>query len=222
MKPHIKHAETVTPDGTRLALYEHDGHFCFRLNGQELMHSGAMASELLLGELCVARKKAEAPNVLIGGLGLGFTLKSVLENVGPRAKVQVAELVPEVVTWNKEFLMGMNGRLLEDSRVEVVIGDVYGLIEKAEPMYYDAIALDVDNGPTPLVQQRNARLYKTKGLLKIIDALKPGGRAVFWSAREDPDFLIRLTKAGFRVEPVPAKLHAGARRCTYMIYVADL
>src|SRR3954447_5944567 len=104
MKPNRKLAEATTPDGARLILYEHDGSYCIRLNGQELMNSSITASELLLGELAAGRLSGQAnASVLIGGLGLGFTLKSVLAKAGRKARVQVAELVPEIVDWNRMF-----------------------------------------------------------------------------------------------------------------------
>ena len=111
MKPNRKLAETTTPDGARLTLHEHDGTYCIRLNTEELMHSSVHASELRLGELATASLASHAhPWVLIGGLGLGFTLKAVLEKLGPESTVHVAELIPAVVAWNREFLSSQIGR----------------------------------------------------------------------------------------------------------------
>jgi len=222
MKPNRKLAETTTPDGACLTLHEHDGSFCIRMNGQGLMHSSATASEIQLGELAAARFSSQAnPSVLIGGLGLGYTLQSVLENVKSQATIQIAELIPQIVDWNREFLSGLNGALLNDARVEVIIADVWNVIARAGRDRYDAILLDIDNGPTAMVQKQNARLYDRRGLRMIADALKPGGRVAIWSARPDPAFARRLREAGFKVEAVPAKLHPNAKRCTYIIYVAD-
>jgi spermidine synthase len=222
MKPNRKISETTTPDGGRLILYEHDGNYCIRLNGQELMNSTVAASELLLGELATKRAiNLASPCILIGGLGLGFTLKSVLKQVGPQAMVEVAELIPEIVSWNRDFLSHLNGELLDDARVKVLAEDVQEVIARGGREQFDAMALDIDNGPAAMVRSQNARLYSRSGLQGIAAALKPGGRAAFWSARADPSFAKQLAKVGLKVEEVPAKLHANARRCSYTIYVAD-
>ena len=222
MKPNRKLAETTTPDGARLALYEHDGSYCIRLNGQQLMHSAVTASEILLGNLAGERLSAQADAcILIGGLGLGFTLKSVLAKVAPQTVVQVAELIPEIVAWNREFLIGLNGALLDDSRVEIFLDDVWSVLNRAGQARYDAILLDTDNGPTAMVQKQNARLYSRDGIQKIVAALKPGGRAVIWSASPDRAFADRLSKAGLKVEAVPAKLYPSAKTFACTLYVAD-
>jgi len=192
------------------------------MNGQGLMHSSATTSELQLGELAMAQfSEQSAPCILIGGLGLGFTLKSVLEKAGAQATIQVAELIPQIVEWNRTFLSGVNGVLLNDSRVEVIVEDVWDVITRAGPARYDAILLDIDNGPTALVQKQNTRLYNRVGLQRIAAALKPGGRVAIWSARPDRAFADRLSEVGFKVEGVPAKLYPNAKRATYTIYVAD-
>lgn len=222
MKPNLKLAETTTPDGGRLVLYEHDTDYCLRLNGQDLMHSSASASELRLGELA-AQTLALRPDSLslLGGLGLGFTLKGLLQGAGPGAKVQVAELIPEVVEWNRTLLLDLNGRLLDDSRVEVILKDVCTLVEEAAPSRYDVLALDIDNGPTAMVETQNARLYDFKGLRRIAAALKPGGRALFWSAGPAAGFAQRLAQAGFKTTLVAAPRYASAKRDAITIYVAD-
>lgn len=223
MKPNITLAETKTPNGARMTLVEHDGDFCIRVNGQQLMHSSVSSSELQLGVLgceMLGDRKA-ATRVLIGGLGLGFTLKSVLEALGPKAKVDVAELFPEIVAWNRTFLLGLNGQLLADPRVNVLEKDVRALIQRAAHAPYDAIMLDIDNGTTAMVKTENYALYSESGMKFIAAAVKPGGRAAVWSACPDTVIEKRLTKAGFIVQAVPAKLHDNAKRFAYMIYVAD-
>src|SRR6185312_11383909 len=121
MKPNVILAETKTPDGARLTLVEHDGDFCIRVNGQQLMHSAVTASELQLGTLgCEQHAGKKGTRILIGGLGLGFTLKSVLQSAGRTDTVHVAELFPEIVEWNRTFLSPLNGRLLDDPRVKVL------------------------------------------------------------------------------------------------------
>lgn len=223
MKPNITLAETKTPNGSRMTLVEHDGSFCIRVNGQQLMHSSVSTSEIKLGELgCERLANRGAPyRVLIGGLGLGFTLKSVLASVGPRAAVHVSELFPEIVAWNRTFLAGLNGGALADRRVKVLEEDVRAIVRRAAREPYDAIILDIDNGTTAMVKDENNALYSEWGMQQIALALKPGGRAAVWSACADAVIEKRLAKAGFAVQAVPAKLYEHARRSTYMIYVAD-
>lgn len=222
MKPNRKLAEATTPEGGCLTLNEHDGSYCIRLNGQPLMHSSVAASELLLGELAVERLADQAnPCVLVGGLGLGFSLKSVLAKVGTNATVHVAELIPEIVDWNRKCLAGLNGALLDDPRVEVFEEDVWNVIARAGRDRYDAILLDIDNGPRAMVQKPNARLYNRVGIRLMSAALKPGGRAAIWSASADRAFVDSLSIVGFRVEAIAAKLYEKARRESCTIYVAD-
>ncbi len=204
-----------------MGLYEHDGAYTINLGGQELMHSRANASERLLGELGVAHLEREVmARVLVGGLGLGFTLRSVLESVGPQTTVEVVELIPEVIVWNQTHLRGLNGALLDDPRVETREEDVTRRILEVEPHTYDTILLDVDNGPVAMVVKNNASLYSKSGLRSIRRAMKPDGRAVFWSASPDHAFDARLRAIGFQVEAVPAKRHPGAKREVCVLYVA--
>jgi spermidine synthase len=222
MKPQIKLAETTTPDGGRLTLHEHDGAYCVRLNGQALMDSTVANSELQIGELATDKfPRFGKSRALIGGLGLGFTLRSVLEGVGPHGVVEVAELMPAIVEWNRAFLGKLNGKLVDDKRVALHVGDVWGVLMRAGGARYDAIVLDTDNGPAAMVQRANGRLYDEAGLKRIYAALKPNGRAVIWSASHDRAYAARLTMAGFKVEVVAAKVHAGAKRPAYTLYVAD-
>ena len=222
MKPHITLAETMTPDGKSMALVEHDGDFSMRVDGRDLMHSSVSASELHLGEIAVEQLRgATEGRVLIGGLGMGFTLKSVLAGVGKNIAVEAVELIPEVVEWNRTFMKDLNGKLLDDPRVTVVTRDVYALLNRSKPNTYDAILLDIDNGPTAMVQKGNARLYTRQGLQQIRRALKAGGRVAIWSASVDTQFEARMKSMNFRIEAVPARLHKNARRSTYTIYVAD-
>jgi spermidine synthase len=222
MKPHHNLAETRTPDGARLSLHEHDGSYCIRLNGQDLMHSVTSASEILLGELAGELLDTKAPTrVLIGGMGLGYTLKAVLAKAGAKAVVEVGELMPEVVEWNRTFMAGLNGKLLDDRRVQVRLGDVVATLDRARPNSYDAILLDVDNGPTPMVHYGNSRLYGARGLEMMKSKLRAGGRLAIWSASPDHTFEKRLRAAGFTAQAIPAKLFPTAKRSAYMIYVGD-
>ena len=129
----------------------------------------------------------------------------------------VVELLPEIVEWNREFLFELNGELLGDCRVEILMADVCEVIAKSGRDRFDAILLDIDNGPTAMVQKSNTRLYGAAGIQSIARALKPEGRAAIWSASEDRRFMKRLIKAGFRVEIVPAKPYAQAKRPSYTI-----
>ncbi len=221
MKPKIKLAESKIEGGGTMALYEHDGSFSMSLNGQELMHSDACASERLMGSLGVEKVGLDTtPRILIGGLGLGFTLRSVIDAVGPDAEIEVAELLPEVIEWNRTFLAGLNGELLDHPGVEVFAEDVAEVIRKAKGSY-DTIVVDVDNGPVAMVADSNVSLYSNTGLKRVWGALKREGRAVFWSAGPDVAFENRLKRVGFAVQAVPAKVHDRAKRAAYMLYVAD-
>lgn len=221
MKPFIQLAEVLTPEGAVLTLHSHDTHFYVKVNRQPLMGTNASESEKVLAELaCQGLDGKKEARVLIGGLGLGFTLRRVLELVGRDAHVDVAELLPEIVAWNRDFLSEVNGRLLDDPRVQVLVEDVYQVIASAPAGHYDAIMLDVDNGPVAMVQDGNERLYQTQGFAIITQALKPGGIATFWSASHDRAFANRLRKAGFALEVVPAKAYPQAKRATHTIFVA--
>jgi spermidine synthase len=222
VKPFRTLAQTRTPDGSQFTLQEHDGDYFIKLNGRQLMSTTSTTSELLLAQLpCDGLRGRADTCVLIGGLGLGFSLQRTLELVGRHARVQIAELLPEVVAWNRELLRGVNGQLLEDKRVEVITADVFHVIRRAGPAAYDAIMLDVDNGPTSMVQPGNARIYKRRGLTAIAQALKKGGKVAFWSAVPEPDFLHDLERAGFKAEAHPAKAHDRAKRFAHMIYLAE-
>ncbi len=222
MIPFLLLAQSQTPEGAELTLHAHYTHFYLRVNRQPLMGTNASESEKMLAQLACDRL-CDKPKVrvLIGGLGFGFTLRRVLELVGKEARVQVAELLPEVVTWNREYLSSVNGLLLDDKRVEVVVEDVFQVISRAPAAHYDAILLDVDNGPIAMVQDGNARLYQAQGFAAITHALRPGGRVTFWSASTDHGFAKRLAKAGFKVETVASKAYPQAKRSTHTIFVAD-
>lgn len=222
MKPRVKLAEAPTKDGAIMSLLEHDGEYAISFNGQDLMHSKASTSEKELGTVGVERvPREEASRILIGGIGLGLTLESVLKDVGPLAEITVVEIMPEVVDWNREFLKDLNGSAVEDPRVKFRIADVTKVIKKTKEDTYDVILLDADNGPIGMVTKKNTSQFSYMGVHFIKDALKPNGRAVFWSAGPDPKFEIQLNKAGFKVSVVPVKVHERAKRAAYMLYVAD-
>ena len=205
-----------------MSLYEHDGAYSISMTGQELMHSKACASESLLGKLGVEHLDESSPaKVLIGGLGLGFTMRSVLESAGPEVTVDLVELLPEVVEWNRTYLTDLNGSLLADPRVQVLTEDVTALISSASKESYDSILLDVDNGPVAMVASGNKSLYSQSGINAIRQALKKGGRAVFWSAGQDNKFDSLLKRSGFNVRVVRAKVHETSKRAAYFLYIAE-
>lgn len=222
MKPTITLAEARTPDGAKLCLQTHDGHFSVCVGTELLMSTRAWRSEAEMAELGCAAFAGEAPRrVLIGGLGFGFTLRRVLELVGPNVEVEVAELMPVMVAWNREHLSAVNGRLLDDPRVVVTVADVFGVLADAPPGHYDAVLLDVDNGPVALVDAGNGQIYSDHGLRVLSRALAVRGRAVFWSGSTDRGFMRRLIAAGFLARSIPAKAYPQAVRKTHTLFVAD-
>jgi spermidine synthase len=220
VQPFLTIAEAETAEGAKLTLHRRGQEFFLRVNGQALMGTNAPESERMLAELgCAGLRGKRGVRVLIGGLGFGFTLRAVLELLGEDGLVEVAELLPEVVAWNREHLAEVNGLLVDDSRVRMVLGDVYDLMAKGEVERYDAILLDVDNGPVAMVQEGNGRMYQADGLATIGRVLKPGGCVAFWSASGDPAFVRRLAKAGFAVQVEAVKAYAQAKRKVHTIFL---
>lgn len=188
------------------------------------MSTIATVSELLLADIgCRHLRNLSKPRVLIGGLGLGYTLKRVLEIVGPGAVVHVSELLPEIVQWNRDFLQSVNGPLLSDPRVKVIIKDVLEVIRGAKGEHaYDSILLDTDHTPSSWVQSKNARLYERAGFNSVARALRPNGLVAYWSAGAEPEFVQNLGRAGFRVQTYEAKAHATAKRAVHRIYLGQM
>ena len=213
-------ASCLTPDGTMLVLQEHDGHFFLKVGGVQLMSTNASSSEQRMAEIACTNLPKK-PRILIGGLGFGFTLRRVLDLCPPDAIVDVAELLQEVIDWNREFLASVNGLLVDDPRVRIHKRDVGELIERAGKDRYHAILLDVDNSPDPLVQKGNARLYNRGGIERTKAAMHSGGRVVFWSANPDKDFARSLGKVFKNVECIGAKAYPKAKRFTHTLFVAD-
>ena len=213
-------ATSSTPDGESLLLQEHDGHHFLKVGGVPLMSTNASSSEQQMAELACANMPAK-PRILIGGLGFGFTLRRVLELCPPEATVDVAELLPVIIDWNREFLKKVNCLLVDDPRVRIHIRDVAELIKRVGKDRYDAILLDVDNSPDPLVQKGNAGLYDKAGIALAKAALQPGGRVVYWSANQDKAFARSLGKIYRSVECIGAKAYPKAKRFTHTLFVAQ-
>ena len=203
-----------------LALYQHGKDFLIKVvGGQDLMSTRTHGSADALAELtCPEVAGRIRPRVLIGGLGVGFTLAAALRHLGPDAEVVVAELVPAVVEWNRGPLGEHAGHPLRDKRVTVEEVDV-SLVLRAGGRSFDAILLDVDNGPEGLTQKSNDWLYSKAGLNVSYRALRPKGVFAVWSAGSDRGFTKRLGKAGFEVEEVPVRAHLG-KGARHLIWVA--
>jgi spermidine synthase len=209
----------VPGDGGELRLLQRDTEFAIKLGRDELMSSRFRGSEEALARLGCAKIGAhERPRVLIGGLGMGFTLRAALGLLGAKAEVVVAELVPAVVAWARGPLAELYGGSLTDARVTIREGDVGRLIRK-EPSAYDAILLDVDNGPEGLTRQANDGLYTLEGLSAAWNALRPGGVLAVWSAAPDKMFTQRLRRAGFSVDEVVVRAN-GNRGARHIVWIA--
>ena len=199
--------EAAAPDGTVLTLYRHDGAYSIRVGGDELMSTRRHHSEDVLAELvCEPLREREGARVLIGGLGLGFTLKAALRSLGEDAQVVVAEIVEEVIRWNRDPDFAISADALRDPRVDLRHDDV-GNVLQASPGAFDAIMLDVDNGAAPLTTRGNAALYRAEGIRRAAAALRPGGRLAYWSAGGDPEFEKALRRARLEVEVHHVRAH---------------
>jgi spermidine synthase len=198
----------IPGNGGELQLYQREAEFSISIvGGGVLMSTWAHGSEDALAELACSKIAGRArPRVLIGGLGMGFTLAAALRHLGADAEVEVAELVPAVVAWNQGALGKFAGHPLRDARARVREGDVAKLL-KASRQVYDAIMLDVDNGPEGLTRKKNDWLYTTDGLTASYTALRPEGVLAVWSAGPDRDFTARLQKVGFEVQEAHVREH---------------
>lgn len=221
MKPQLLLDQSRTPDGQEIVLYERDGVFAIRVGGLELMSSRAHGSEEVMAELVLAQLKTRHPRVLVGGLGMGYTLRAVLDRTSFSSRITVAELLPEVVRWNRAHLAHLAGSPLDDERVTLVIDDV-GRVMTSESDAFDAILLDVDNGPAALTDRRNARLYLAEGLATIRRSLRPDGVLGVWSASPDREFERALERAGFSLRVEMVRARRGARGPKHTIFVAKV
>lgn len=209
------------PGGGELRLFREGDHYSIKIAGTgDLMSTRMHGSEDALADLACARIAGRAGvRVLIGGLGLGFTLAAALRRLPADAVAVVAELVPGVVAWNRDVLGAYAGHPLADPRTEVRVADVAAVL-RAERAAYDAVMLDVDNGPDGLTHASNEWLYGTGGLAAVHTALRPGGVVTVWSAGPDRRFTERLRKSGFAVEEVTVRAH-GKKGARHLVWVAQ-
>jgi spermidine synthase len=201
VKPWQTIATSTAPDGAELVLARRDEEWVVRADGRVLMSSRQHGSEEALAKLALERA-AKRRRVLVGGLGLGFSLRAVLDRVPVDAFVEVVELLPALVEWNRQHVSRLAGRPLDDRRVHVTVADVRQQLRRARTPY-DVILLDVDNGPAALAHPDNDAIYGEIGLATCHGALAEGGVVAVWSAQPDERFLKRLGRAGFEAEAVP-------------------
>lgn len=222
MKPYQKLAKTLTPEGESLELFQHDDSFFISSNGQRLMTSLAHGSEEELARIaCQPFRVAKQPIVLIGGLGMGFTLAAAVESLPQKgATFVVAELTEAILEWNQTHMKSLHPELLDDPRVAVRLKPVQKIMAEANEVY-SAIMLDVDNGPSAFHGEENDSLYTLDGIHLAKNALKEGGILAVWSAYSDPKYTKLLRKAGLDVSviEVPAA-HKGRKNRLHTIWIA--
>ena len=208
------------PDGEELKLFRHDRDFMIVLGHNELMSTRMRTSEEALATMTIERLEGvQGPHLLVGGYGMGFTLRAALAKVEGNARITVAELVPEIIEWARGPMAELTAGCLDDPRVRLVRGDVGEAILLA-PELLDAILLDVDNGPDGLVRADNKRLYSKAGLHNARKALRPGGILAVWSADKDPKFRRRLEECHFEVEEVEVRARANGKGPRHVIWFA--
>ncbi|MES2895121.1 MAG: MnmC family methyltransferase [Pseudomonadota bacterium] len=211
---------TVPDDGGELRLMQRGAEFSIMSGGIELMNSRLSGSEKALATLaCERLRDRPTSHILIGGFGMGFTLRAALECLGPQARVTVAELVPAVIAWARGPMAHISGECLQDPRLTLREGDVGAVIGSAQASY-DAILLDVDNGPEGLSRKANDGLYDQSGLAAARRALRPGGVLAVWSSAPNAAFTQRLRRAGFAVEEVRVRATGGSRGARHVIWLA--
>lgn len=220
MLPWEKLDSARIPGGGELRLMRRGSEFAIKLGSNELMNSRLTATEQALATLACDRIKTRAaPRILIGGLGMGFTLRAALTVLGPKAHIEVAELVPAVIAWARGPMADLFGGSLTDPRVILHEADVVDMI-RAPQAQYDAILLDVDNGPNGIVRKANDRLYDVNGLAAAHKALNPGGVLAVWSSAADAKFTARLKRGGFAVTENAVRAKGPQGRAQHFIWVA--
>ena len=218
MTPRELVGTAAVPGGGELRLFRRGGDHMIVLDRNEMMNSRMSGSEEALATMTCERLSGRAaPRLLIGGYGMGFTLRAALAALGPDARVTVAELVPGIVEWARGPMAALTAGCLDDPRVELVEGDVTAVIRGAAAVY-DAILLDVDNGPDGLTRVGNDRLYSAAGLAAARTALRPGSVLAVWSAGPDPRFARRLGEAGFAVEEVVVRARSNGKGPRHVIW----
>jgi spermidine synthase len=221
MKPRVKIAAARTPDGGEMVLYQHDSDFAIEINGQDLMHSRHHESELALAQLgCAHLDGHKAPRILIGGLGMGYTLRQALDMLSPDAQVVVGELLGAVVEWNREFLGELNGQPLGDERVDLKTGDIVELISGSKSRF-DSILLDIDNGPTAMTDVGNRRLYGREGIGACRRGLRDQGCLAVWSAEPSKKFEQLLMSCSFHVRRYRVPAYRESKSRSRFVWVAS-
>ncbi|MES2522293.1 MAG: spermidine synthase [Gemmatimonadota bacterium] len=218
MKPLERLGEARTPDGTVIALYRHDGAYLIRADGVELMSTRRHLSEDRLAEVaCGPYRDVAGARVLIGGLGLGFTLRAALRSLGDDAEVVVAEFMAEVIAWNANAEYELSAEAMRDPRVRIVHDDIVNVLQ-ANPGGFDAIMLDTDNGPEGMLMSESARLYAKHGIGLTMAALRGPGPIVYWSVGDDPTFAGALVHGGLAVTSMQVRAHetSGPMHTLYM------
>ena len=220
MQPRTLIATAQIPGGNDLRLFQRGSDFMIVLDRNELMNSRMSGSEEALAVMTIDRlRNTASPHMLIGGYGMGFTLRAALAVLPPEARVTVSELVPEIIDWARGPMAELADGCLDDPRVILVLDDVTAVLA-AEAGRYDAILLDVDNGPDGLSRVANDRIYSMAGLAKAKAALKPGGIVAIWSAAPDAVFARRLRDSGFAVEEVAVRARSNGKGPKHVIWFA--
>lgn len=219
MKPLERLGDALTPNGTPITLYRHDGAYLIKADGVELMSTRRHLSEDRLAQVaCEPLRDAPNARVLIGGLGLGFTLREALRVLRHDAQVVVAELLAEVIAWNANPDYALSADAMADARVTIVHDDVVNVLRK-NPKGFDAIMLDTDNGPDGMLMSENAHLYHLLGIEATVKALRDIGIIAYWSVGDDPRFVDSLQRMKLRIETMHVRAHATSGPF-HTIYVA--
>jgi len=217
-------ASAQIADGELLELYTHAGHFMIVMGRNELMSSRMRFSEEQLAELTIDRLGKDAPRILIGGYGMGFTYRAARARLGAKAQIIIAEIAEAIIDWAKGPMAELTGDSLADPRLDLRICDVAALIDDANDgtsAKFDAILLDVDNGPDGIVRDANNRLYSRTGLAKARDALAPGGILAVWSAAPDPAFRKRLHDTGLSIVEWKTRSRPNNKGAHHVIWFAQ-
>ncbi|MES2523108.1 MAG: hypothetical protein V4617_10445 [Gemmatimonadota bacterium] len=221
MKKFERLAETTAPDGTVLTLFRHDGAYTIRAHGAELMSTRRHLSEERLAELvCAPLQARRGATVLIGGLGFGFTLRAALRTLGPDAHIVVAELLDDVIAWNRNPEYALAGDCLADPRVDVRHADVTDVLRRSRGQF-DGIMLDTDNGADSFTTSGNAALYAQGGIYLAMQALAPDGALAYWASGDEPEFEHACREAGLAVTSVRVPTHPTAHT-SHTIYVCTV